>query len=134
MPLRKIFILLLVCCFIFTAESKNPKHMVTAIIIDSILLAILIILIIVKTLHFYKYVSTKRRKFVNWLYFSHNAVIRSHSSKSVDNKRRQNAYSVRIGVMLIVIVCAVVLEFLILDQTLPNAKPSERPTAPTIKR
>ncbi len=109
--------------------------MTTAIIIDSLLFIILLVLVILKTKHFYTYISSKRRSLVNWFYFGHNTVVRSSSSKSIANKRKQNSYSIRIGVMLVIISCAIVLEFLLFDQPLPNAaRPSERPNAPTIKR
>ena len=107
--------------------------MMTVVIIDSLLLGILLVLIVIKTLHFYRYISTKRRNLINWIYFDHKNVIRSHSSKSIAIKRKQNSYSVRIGITLIIIVCVIVLEFLVLDQTLPGSQHNtERPTAPTI--
>ena len=107
----------------------------TAAIIDGILMLILLLFIIVKTRHFYKYIGSKRRTFVNWLYFDHNTVIRSRSSRSIANKQQQNSYSIRICIVIIVIICAVVLEFILLDQPLPGMKkPDEAPVAPTIKR
>ena len=126
--------------FLFYALLSQPQaiaktHMTTAIIIDSLLVAMLIVLIVVKTLHFNKYLSSKRKNFINWIYFGHQTVIASRSSKSIAIKRKQNTYSVSIGVVLLMISFAIALEVIILGQPLPNsAHPSERPTAPTIKR
>lgn len=109
--------------------------MTTAVIIDGVLLLILAFFILVKTRHFYKYIGTKRRTFVNWLYFGHDTMIISRSSRSAQNKRRQNSYSISIGVIAIILICAIVLEVILLDQPLPGTvRPSEAPTAPTIKR
>ncbi len=108
--------------------------MTTAVIIDSILLIVLLGLIVAKTLHFNKYLSSKRKNFINWIYFGHKTVVASRSSKSIAIKRKQNSYSIRIGIVLVIIICAVLLEFLLFDQTLPGTQHTERPTAPTIKR
>ena len=86
--------------------------MITIIVIDAVLLLMLMFLLVVKTIHFFKAIKHKRA--IDWFYFSHYNIVLSSSSESAEAKRKQNAYTISIGAMMILICFAAYIEMLLL--------------------
>lgn len=103
------------------------------IIVNSVLLLILILFIIIKTVHFLNNINSKHRKLINWFYFNHNNIIKSRSSKSAEAKKRQNALSVSIGIVMLVILSVIIFEYSVLIQPLPNTAQPNVPKIPQSK-
>lgn len=86
--------------------------MILMMISNGILLLIIIMLIVIKTLHFLKHI--RHKKFTNWIYFNRYSIIMSSTEESAAAKRKQNAYSFRIGMTLLLMVLTVYAEVLLL--------------------
>lgn len=85
----------------------------TAIIaIDAMLIMLLLCLLGVKTFHFAK--SIKHKRIMNWFYFSHYNIVLSSSSQSAEAKKKQNAYTLGISVLLLTIGFTAYIEMLLL--------------------
>ena len=88
--------------------------MLIMILIDSVLLLILVLIIVLKTIHFFKHI--RRKRLADWFYFTSYNIILSSSPESAEAKRRQNIYTICIAAMLLLIGFAVYVEVLLLNQ------------------
>ena len=88
--------------------------MIIMIGIDSVLLLILVLIITLKTIHFFKNIRHKR--LMDWFYFTSYNIILSSTPESAKAKRRQNIYTTCIAVVLLIISFAVYVEIMMLKQ------------------
>jgi len=82
------------------------------IISDGLLLLILFFLVVIKTIHFVK--NIRHKKLLYWFYFSRYNIILSSTPESAQAKKKQNAYTISIGVMLLAIFFTVYLQVLLM--------------------
>jgi hypothetical protein len=75
------------------------------------LLAAILILVIIKTIHFLKH-KNRNWKFRHWFYFSRKALNLSTSDERAILKRKQNVYSIFIYILLIITVVYSFITFL----------------------
>lgn len=75
-----------------------------------ILLSILILLIVVKTIYFFK--ATRKRTLKRWLFFSKFDIVESSSRRIENIKSRQNVFSV---VIIIYSIIAALIFYLLLN-------------------
>ncbi len=78
------------------------------IAIAAAMLGVLIILIVIKTVLFFK--ATRRKNIFNWLYFNYYDIVNTSGDERKKAKRIQNTLSVTIAVY--VLVCGLTLLFL----------------------
>ncbi len=86
--------------------------MLIMILIDSFLLLILIFIIVLKTIHYFK--NIRRRRLIDWFCFTSYSIILSSTPKSAEARRRQNIYTICIAVLLLIIGFAVYIDVLML--------------------
>jgi uncharacterized integral membrane protein len=65
-----------------------------------IIMSILVLLILIKTAHYFK--KIRHRRLSNWIYFSTNSIYNSQSQETVKAKRMQNAFTIIVTILLFV--------------------------------
>ena len=76
-------------------------------ILERIIIAAVIVLILIKTAHFFKRI--RRKNLFNWFYFNTYSIIGSQSPKSAKAKKTQNAFTLILAVLILI---ALIIVFL----------------------
>ena len=76
-------------------------------VLERIILAVVILLIVIKTAHYFK--KIRRKNLFNWFYFGSYSIIGSQSPESARAKKTQNLFTL---ILLVLLLIALVIMFM----------------------